>query len=173
MNPTGEGKKRQMEILRRVVVGTCFMASISCISGTSFAQEQAVQEGQATQEVQAVQKVIEAGKNEFQRSCATCHGSDAKGDGPTAAILLAKPSDLTQLSKTHGGTFLFWRVYAQIDGSDENTARGHGIRGHGTRDMPIWGEQFRFDRQATAAYKMGVRGRILSLVHYLESIQEK
>ena len=165
-----------MEILRQVVVGTFFMASLSFVPGTSFAQKQEVQKGQAVQETQAaqeVQEVIETGKHEFQRSCATCHGSDAKGDGPTAAILLAKPSDLTQLRNTHGGTFLFWRVYDQINGSDEKTIQGFGIRGHGTREMPIWGEQFRFDREATAAYKMGVRGRILSLVHYLESIQEK
>lgn len=173
MHPTGEGKERQREILRQVVVGAFFMASFSFVPDTSFAQKQEVQKEQAGQETQAAQQVIETGKHEFQRSCATCHGSDAKGDGPTAAILLAKPSDLTQLRNTHGGTFLFWRVYEQINGSDEKTIQGHGIRGHGTREMPIWGEQFRFDREATAAYKMGVRGRILSLVHYLESIQEK
>jgi mono/diheme cytochrome c family protein len=158
MNLRLKCKRKQREVLRRGLAGVLLVAGLSCLPGTSIAAEQ---------------EVIETGKHEFQRSCATCHGSEAKGDGPNAAILLAKPSDLTQLRNKHGGTFLFWRVYEQINGSDANTIRGHGIRGHGTREMPIWGEQFRFDRQATADNKMGVRGRILSLVHYLESIQEK
>ena len=140
-------------VLSWTQASVCLVLGFSLFPGPSFAAEQ---------------DIIEAGKHEFQRSCATCHGIDAKGDGPTAEILLAKPADLTQLSKKRGGKFLFWRVYEKIDGSDEDL-----IREHGSREMPIWGEEFRFDRKATAAYNMGVRGRILSLVHYLESIQEK
>jgi mono/diheme cytochrome c family protein len=114
------------------------------------------------------QEVIEAGKREFQRSCATCHGVDAKGDGPSTNALNVKPADLTQLSKNHGGVFLFWRTYEKISGADEAP-----IRGHGTREMPIWGERFRLERGASEEYRMGVRGRLLSLVYYLQSIQEK
>jgi mono/diheme cytochrome c family protein len=114
------------------------------------------------------QEVIEAGRREFQRYCATCHGIEAKGDGPTAKFLVAKPVDLTQLSKKHGGVFLFWRTYNKIEGSDEAV-----IRGHGTREMPIWGDAFRLESGASESHKAGVRGRILSLVHYLQSIQEK
>lgn len=114
------------------------------------------------------QDIIEAGKREFERSCATCHGMDAKGNGPTAAVLNVKPTDLTQLSKQHGGVFLFWRVYEKINGQDEAP-----IRVHGTREMPIWGDRFRIDPLPDEEQRMGVRGRILSLVHYLEAIQEK
>jgi len=114
------------------------------------------------------QDVIDAGKREFQRSCATCHGVDARGNGPAAAALNVKPADLTQLSKQHGGVFLFWRVYEKINGKDEMV-----IRGHGTREMPIWGERFQIESLRGEDQQMGVRGRILSLVHYLESIQEK
>jgi mono/diheme cytochrome c family protein len=113
-------------------------------------------------------EVIAAGKREFQRSCATCHGAEATGDGPSATALNVKPADLTQLSKKHGGVFLSWRVYEEIEGSKDVV-----IRGHGTREMPIWGERFRFERSASEEQKMGVRGRILSLVHYLQSIQEQ
>lgn len=157
MNLQLEHNRKQSDVLSRVqswvLAGLFLVLGFSLPPGPSLAAEQ---------------DVLEAGKYEFQRSCATCHGVDAKGNGPTAAVLLAKPADLTQLSKNHGGTFLFWRVYEKIDGSDEDL-----IREHGSREMPIWGEAFRFDREATMAYKMGVRGRILSLVHYLESIQEK
>lgn len=113
-------------------------------------------------------EVIEAGKREFQRSCATCHGVDARGNGPSAPFLNVKPADLTQLSKNHGGVFLFWRTYDKISGKDEAP-----IRGHGTREMPIWGERFRFEPSDGEDQKMGVRGRILSLVYYLQSIQEQ
>jgi hypothetical protein len=114
------------------------------------------------------QEVIEVGKREFQHSCATCHGATAKGDGPSASTLNVKPADLTRLSKKHGGVFLFWRVYEKINGRDEDV-----IRGHGTREMPIWGERFHFERDASEERQAGVRGRILSLVFYLQSIQEK
>jgi hypothetical protein len=93
---------------------------------------------------------------------------DATGNGPAAAALNVKPSDLTQLAKHHGGVFLFWRTYEKISGQDEQL-----IPSHGTREMPIWGERFRFAPQADEDHKASVRGRILSLVHYLQSIQTK
>jgi mono/diheme cytochrome c family protein len=114
------------------------------------------------------QEIIEAGRQEFQRSCATCHGVDGKGNGPSAGLLNVEPADLTQLSKKHGGVFLFWRVYEEIEGSKDVVIRGHGIR-----EMPIWGERFRFEHSDGEDHKMGVRGRILSLVYYLQSLQEK
>jgi len=51
-------------------------------------------------------------------------------------LLTVRPMDLTQLSKKHQGQFPFWQVYRVIDGREE-------VKGHGTRDMPIWGEVFR------------------------------
>ncbi|MGE0821132.1 MAG: cytochrome c [Candidatus Binatia bacterium] len=122
----------------------------------------------AQEQDEVLQVVVDAGRREFQRSCASCHGEDAKGNGPVAAMLWEKPADLTQMSARHGGVFLFWRTYEKISGEDEVV-----IRGHGTREMPIWGERFRFDRNAGDGEKAGVRGRILSLVHYLQSIQTK
>ena len=113
-------------------------------------------------------EVIELGKREFQRSCATCHGVEATGNGPVASALNVKPADLTQLANRHGGVFLFWRTYEKISGQDEQL-----IPGHGTREMPIWGERFRFAPKDSEDQKTSVRGRILSLVHYLQSIQAK
>ncbi len=43
------------------------------------------------------------GKIEYQSKCASCHGSDAKGDGPLADQLKIGPADLTQLAKKNGG----------------------------------------------------------------------
>lgn len=135
------------------IVGTVGIFFLSLVTSESRAQEPAV---------------IEIGKKEFTRSCATCHGVDGTGNGPAASTLNVKPADLTQMAKRHGGVFLFWRTYEKISGRDEQV-----IPGHGTREMPIWGERFRLEPKASDEYNTSVRGRILSLVHYLQSIQAK
>lgn len=80
--------------------------------------------------------VIAAGEIEYQRNCAICHGGDGKGRGMMSKFLSIEPSDLTQLAKKNVGRFPFWQVYRAIDGREE-------VRGHGTREMPIWGARFR------------------------------
>lgn len=135
-----------------------FSASIAVfflwtMSSISLAQEQ------------EKEAVIAGGKTEYQHSCATCHGTEGKGDGPTASLLKVKPADLTQLSKKYNGSFPFWRVYKVIDGRQV-------VRGHGTSEMPIWGAQFQMGT-AGAGAEAFVRGRILQLVYYLQSLQQK
>jgi mono/diheme cytochrome c family protein len=71
----------------------------------------------------------------YKQYCATCHGLDAKGGGPTAPSLKVKPTDLTLLQKK-GEPFEEIAVLRVINGSD--------VAGpHGTREMPVWGEVFR------------------------------
>ena len=111
-------------------------------------------------------EVIAGGEIEYQRYCAICHGVDAKGHGLMGKFLTIQPTDLTQLAKKNGGKFPFWQVYRVIDGREE-------IRGHGTREMPIWGARF----QAAAGgndsgSRSQVAGQILSLVFYLQHLQE-
>lgn len=111
------------------------------------------------------------GKQEFNRSCGACHGESAKGDGPLAEVLLVEPPDLTSISKRHGGKFPASWVYRIIDGRN-------GLRAHGSREMPIWGDRYRADalRGLPLPLNIGadavVHGRILSLVFYLDQIQE-
>ena len=76
---------------------------------------------------------FDVGKSEFQSSCASCHGTDAKGKGPVSDQLKISPSDLTMLAKTNNGVFPTNAVYETIYGSKT-------IPAHGTREMPIWGE---------------------------------
>jgi len=81
-------------------------------------------------------------------------------------LLTIPPANLTQLTKKNGGKFPFWQVYRVIDGREE-------IRGHGTREMPIWGARF---EAAAGGNDSGARsqvaGQILSLVFYLQHLQE-
>ena len=112
--------------------------------------------------------IAAAGHREFRHACAVCHGLDAKGESvmTTLNLLTVRPADLTQLSKKHQGQFPFWKVYRIIDGREE-------VKGHGTRDMPIWGEVFTQQEGGKLADEIRAMGRILAIVYYIQSIQEK
>lgn len=112
---------------------------------------------------------VTTGQLEYRRSCAPCHGTDAKGDGPVGAALTKKPADLTMLAKENNGVFPKDRVAAFIDGSET-------VAAHGTRAMPIWGIAFRrATPSSTHAQRtqQEVNQRISLLVDYIESIQAK
>ena len=122
---------------------------------------------------------IDAGKSEFQSSCASCHGVDGKGIGPLSAQLKVAPADLTVLAKKNNGVLPINSVYEIIDGRKV-------ILGHGTREMPIWGKQYTEETLSGYLVPQGlnkfdfnfdpdaiVRTRILSLIEYLSRIQEK
>ena len=116
---------------------------------------------------------IDIGKREYTENCAVCHGVSGKGDGPMAGIINQLVTDLTKLAKENNGAFPFVRVYEVIDGTRVATA-------HGTRDMPVWGSVYNaqapkwlgFDYAPDDAQAF-VRGRILSLIGYIDSLQEK
>jgi len=56
------------------------------------------------------------GKDEYMRSCESCHGISGKGNGPAGKHLAKPPADLTRLSQSNGGVFPFVRVFEVIDG---------------------------------------------------------
>jgi mono/diheme cytochrome c family protein len=110
--------------------------------------------------------VLNNGEREYQAYCATCHGTQGKGDGPMSTILTVVPADLTQIRKKNSGEFPFWRVYKIIDGRDM-------VRGHGARGMPVWGAYFLSEEGGGYLDEDRVIGRVLGLVYYLQSIQQK
>lgn len=111
-------------------------------------------------------EVVATGEIEYQRHCASCHGVDAKGKGPVAKFLNIPPSDLSQLEKRNAGQFPFWEVYRIIDGREV-------IRGHGSREMPIWGDRFLAEARGKDKFSQPeAAGRILGLVFYLQHLQE-
>ncbi len=111
-------------------------------------------------------EVIMGGELEYQQYCAVCHGVDAKGYGIMRKFLTVEPSDLTQSAKKNGGRFPFWQVYRIIDGREE-------VKGHGTREMPVWGGRFRSQAGGDdTGSRSQVAGRILGLVFYLQHVQE-
>ena len=111
-------------------------------------------------------EVIMAGEIEYQQYCAVCHGTDGKGYGIMRKFLTIEPSDITQAAKKNGGRFPFWQIYRIIDGREE-------VRGHGTREMPVWGARFRSQAGGDdTGSRSQAAGRILALVFYLQEIQE-
>jgi len=112
-------------------------------------------------------EVIAAGELEYQNYCAVCHGVDNRGQGIMSRFLTVRPADLTQLAKKNRGEFPFWPVYRMIDGREE-------VRGHGSRDMPVWGDRFRSQAGGTdPGSRAQAAGRLLGLVFYLQYIQER
>lgn len=111
----------------------------------------------------APQTSAASGKEMFNSYCASCHGVDAKGDGPAAAALKSKPADLTLLSKDNGGKFPANRVMSILHGQATVTA-------HGNRDMPVWGPVFWHMSQGHPAE---VQQRVTNLTKYIESLQAK
>ena len=117
-------------------------------------------------------EALEQGKADFQRLCAPCHGDSGKGDGPQAAHLPKKPANLTIVTAKYG-RFPEQRVFDTIAGLDMPD-------GHGTREMPIWGDVFVSEgvgkstkvEDAMKASDDAAR-RIAGLVRYVSSIQEQ
>jgi mono/diheme cytochrome c family protein len=111
-------------------------------------------------------EVVAGGELEFQNYCAVCHGVDARGDGIMRKFLTIPPADLTQLAKKNNSAFPFWRIYRTIDGREE-------VRGHGSREMPVWGDRFRAQSGGNdTGSRAQAAGRLLGLVFYLQHIQE-
>lgn len=108
------------------------------------------------------------GRGDFMNYCAACHGVGAMGDGTVAEFLTIEAADLTRMSLRNGGIFPRQRAIEVIDGRAQ-------VSVHGERDMPVWGDWFKFEADsdgAGAKTEKVVRERITALVDYLESIQQ-
>lgn len=109
-----------------------------------------------------------SGKQDYLSNCASCHGADGKGHGEALYVVPGlQPPDLTTLSKNNGGVFPTQRVYDSIDGRA-------GIPSHKRFDMPFWGTTFQREGQEfTAPSEAAVKARIMKIVDYIKSIQQK
>jgi mono/diheme cytochrome c family protein len=100
----------------------------------------------------------------FTTYCASCHGKEAKGDGPLAENLRIRPADLTLIAKRNKGEFDAAKVYRIIDGREP-------VKGHGGSDMPVWGDAFK--NSGAGFDEKSVKARIDAIVDHLKSIQAK
>ncbi|WP_179130982.1 c-type cytochrome [Candidatus Entotheonella palauensis] len=105
------------------------------------------------------------GRQLYERYCSACHGMDGQGQGPVAFDLRTEPADLTQIAKRRGGKFPVAEIAAFIDGRAD-------VRAHGSRDMPVWGERFGEQVGGGSLGEEVVRGNLLVLIQYLQSLQQ-
>lgn len=60
--------------------------------------------------VQVTPASITRGRQLYVRSCANCHGDQARGDGPASAALTPKPANLRKMAGRHPDGDLAWKI---------------------------------------------------------------
>lgn len=108
----------------------------------------------------------DTGQTLYVDACASCHGVAGLGRGPMAELITVEVPGLRDLSEKNDGVFPMLKVIQIIDGRT-------GVRGHGS-EMPVWGSEFKaeaLDEAGVYGSEIYARGKILSLLYYLESIQ--
>jgi len=103
------------------------------------------------------------GARMFQYHCAACHGADARGHGPSAAMLKHAVPDLTVISQRNSGKFPYKQVRDFIEGKESASMA------HGDRAMPIWGPIF---HQVEADQDWG-EIKLEAVTRHVEFIQQK
>lgn len=136
------------------LVAGVLLAALGCIAVTSTTSDQRQPADPAG---------VAEGRRLYGIYCANCHGKQARGDGPTASVLIKRPTDLTRLAAANGGEFPAQEVYDAIDGRGAE---------HGTREMPIWGLAFQ-EWDKDTYQETEVRTHIERLVAYIESLQRR
>lgn len=140
-----------MSIDRRVWFALGGLASLALAGGAAMAFDAVTLEDYSGEEL-------------FGRFCASCHGSQARGDGPVSRSLNVAVPDLTTIARRYG-VFPAGAIRDVIDG------RGIDRRAHGTREMPVWGYEFWVEEGGDVNAQRAVRAAINELVEYLRSIQ--
>ena len=134
------------------------LAAAFSIGALAFAAQVGGQQSETT--------VADVGRGVFEQYCASCHGVDGKGGSDFTKYLKTPPPDLTQVAKRNGGTFPETKLADWIDGREP-------FPGHGTREMPIWGQRFGSVVPGTTAKQASIRHEVILLIAYLRSIQQK
>jgi mono/diheme cytochrome c family protein len=111
----------------------------------------------------AVDYLTASGETLFGKFCASCHGNDARGKGPVSQYLKVAPPDLTMIAKRMG-SFDSARVEQSIDGRIV-------VGAHGTRAMPVWGEEFTRTQIGEPEAERGTQLIIKRIVEFLRGIQ--
>jgi hypothetical protein len=107
-----------------------------------------------------------SGKQLYMRFCAACHGASGIGDGVVAGSLRIIVPDLTRIARRQGGVFNDERIRRIIDGRTT-------IPPHGTREMPVWGQEFEGESSAALDGQPSRQVILFRLTNYLRSIQKK
>jgi len=139
-----------------------YLAAVA-VAGGIISLTQAQQAESGVKHETAAMTSPSSGKEMFMSYCASCHGKDAKGDGPASKALKQAPADLTMLAKRNGGKYPLDKVTSVLRGQAN-------LMAHGDQEMPVWGPVF---WRISQGHEEQVQLRIANLNRYLESLQEK
>jgi hypothetical protein len=109
--------------------------------------------------------VAMSGSDLYQRFCASCHGVDGRGNGPVAGSFSVEVPDLTLFARRHGDRFDRALVGRVIDGR-------HVVGAHGTRTMPVWGEDLSRAHAGDPNAEEAAQRVIERLIDYVAQMQK-
>lgn len=109
--------------------------------------------------------VAMSGEDLYQRFCASCHGAQGRGDGPVAASFKIEVPDLTLIARRANNAYPRDRVVRIIDGR-------HIIGAHGSRTMPVWGEDLSRFEVGNPDAERATRIVIDRIADYLRQLQK-
>lgn len=109
-------------------------------------------------------RALHHGERLYKVACSSCHGANARGNGPVAPLLTVPVPDITLIASRRGGTFPEDEIYRIVDGQADLTA-------HGPRHMPVWGYEFFGNAPDDEAAHREATKKVERLVLYLRSIQ--
>ena len=102
-----------------------------------------------------------SGQEMYMAYCASCHGQDAKGNGPASPALKTAPTDLTTMAVRNNGKYPLERMAGILRGEVELTS-------HGSKDMPVWGPVL---ASVSPTGKGETTLRINNITEHIESLQ--
>ena len=105
-----------------------------------------------------------SGEELYARLCESCHGATGRGDGPVSHSFNIEVPDLTLIARRQGGTFPRDRIEQIIDGR-------YTVLAHGTRTMPVWGEELARTEIGNPDAERATRLMITRLLDYVQSLQ--
>ena len=104
----------------------------------------------------------DSGKAFYLQYCSACHGRDGRGNGPVARDLKVSVPDLTLIRRKNNGVYPTDKVMSTIDGR-------RIVRGHGDREMPVWGEIFKREHERYSERTGLLKAKIIA--EYIATLQ--
>ncbi len=135
---------------RQMIAAAITLATLTFVSGCSDRDRP-----------MASETVRPTGQQLFMDHCASCHGTEGRGDGPLAPELRVAPANLRLLAQNNDGRFPDRRVHRSIDGRGMPPV-------HGLPEMPVWGAALR--RQASSETQ--VSAQIILITSYIGTLQD-
>jgi hypothetical protein len=102
-----------------------------------------------------------------------CHGATGMGDGWLAQYLISRPPSLRLLKKNNGNVYPSTTVGEIIIGKKS-------VSQHGPREMPVWGDVYRAEKQKAGdkkskrhlADEQAIRQKVSALTDYIAGLQD-